>query len=65
MRALIVEDHAPLAAQLRDALTEAGFVADVAPDGEEALFLGETEPYDVVVLDLGLPRLDGLSVLKR
>ena len=65
MRALVVEDHAPLAAQLRDALTAAGFVADIAPDGEEALFLGETEPYDVVVLDLGLPRLDGLSVLKR
>ena len=38
---------------------------DVAPDGEEALFLGETEPYDAVVLDLGLPRLDGLSVLSR
>ena len=65
MRALIVEDHAPLAAQLRDALAEAGFVADLAADGEEALFLGETEPYDVVVLDLGLPRLDGLTVLKR
>jgi len=65
MRALIIEDHAPLAAQLRDALAEAGFVADLAADGEEALFLGETEPYDVVVLDLGLPRLDGLTVLKR
>ena len=65
MRALIVEDHAPLAAQLRDALAEAGFVADLAADGEEALFLGETEPYDVVVLDLGLPRLDGLTVQKR
>lgn len=65
MRALIVEDHAPLAAQLRDALAEAGFVVDLAADGEEALFLGETEPYDVVVLDLGLPRLDGLTVLKR
>ncbi|MBW6401382.1 response regulator transcription factor [Roseomonas sp. HJA6] len=65
MRVLIVEDHAPLAAQLRDALAEAGFVTDLAADGEEALFLGETEPYDVVVLDLGLPRLDGLTVLKR
>jgi two-component system OmpR family response regulator len=65
MRALIVEDHAPLAAQLRDALAEAGFVSDLAADGEEAHFLGDTEPYDVVVLDLGLPRLDGLSVLKR
>ncbi|MCC7282496.1 MAG: response regulator transcription factor [Acetobacteraceae bacterium] len=65
MRALIVEDHAPLAAQLKDALAGAGFVADLAADGEEALFLGETEPYDAVVLDLGLPRIDGLSVLKR
>lgn len=65
MRVLIVEDHAPLAVQLRDALAEAGFVADLAADGEEALFLGETEPYDVVVLDLGLPRLDGLTVLRR
>ncbi|MBR0679809.1 response regulator transcription factor [Roseomonas eburnea] len=65
MRALVVEDHAALAGQLRDALAEAGFVTDVAADGEEALFLGETEPYDAVVLDLGLPRLDGLSVLKR
>ncbi len=65
MRTLIVEDHAPLAGQLRDAAIEAGFVVDTAADGEEALFLGETEPYDVVVLDLGLPRLDGISVLKR
>ncbi|MBE9607429.1 response regulator transcription factor [Acetobacteraceae bacterium H6797] len=65
MRALIVEDHAPLARQVIAALAEAGFVADHAPDGEEGLFLGETEPYDAVVLDLGLPLLDGLSVLRR
>ncbi|GGC61299.1 DNA-binding response regulator [Siccirubricoccus deserti] len=65
MRVLVVEDSAALAAQLRAALAEAGFVMDAAADGEEALFLGETEPYDAVVLDLGLPKLDGLSVLKR
>jgi two-component system OmpR family response regulator len=65
MRLLVVEDSAALAAQLQDALTAAHFAVDHAPDGEEALFLGETEPYDAVVLDLGLPRLDGLSVLRR
>jgi two-component system OmpR family response regulator len=48
-----------------EALAEAGFVADRAGDGEEAHFLGDTEPYDAVVLDLGLPVLDGLSVLRR
>ena len=65
MRVLVVEDTAALAAQLRGALEEADFAVDLAPDGEEALFLGETEPYDAVVLDLGLPKLDGLSVLRR
>ena len=65
MRVLVVEDHAALARQVTEALVEAGFVADHAADGEEGLFLGETEPYDAVVLDLGLPRLDGLSVLRR
>ena len=65
MRLLVVEDHAPLARQVAAAAVEAGFVADIAADGEEALFLGETEPYDAVVLDLGLPLLDGLSVLRR
>lgn len=65
MRVLVVEDHATLARQLRTALEETHFAVDQASDGEEALFLGETEPYDAVVLDLGLPRLDGLSVLRR
>jgi two-component system OmpR family response regulator len=65
MRVLVVEDSAALAGQIRAALAGAGFAADHAPDGEEALFLGETEPYDAVVLDLGLPRLDGLTVLRR
>jgi two-component system OmpR family response regulator len=65
MRLLVVEDNAALAAQLRVALVDSGFAVDSAADGEEGLFLGETEPYDAVVLDLGLPRLDGLSVLRR
>ena len=65
MRALVVEDHHALAAQIRAALEGAHFAVDRASDGEQALFLGATEPYDAVVLDLGLPRLDGLSVLRR
>jgi two-component system OmpR family response regulator len=65
MRVLVVEDNEALAAQLSAALTEAHFAVDRAGDGEEALHLGETEPYDAVVLDLGLPVLDGLSVLRR
>jgi two-component system OmpR family response regulator len=65
MRVLVVEDNAALAAQLRVALVDAGFAVDSAPDGEEGLFFGETQPYDAVVLDLGLPKLDGLSVLRR
>ena len=65
MRVLVVEDHPALARQVMDALAEAGFVADHAADGEEGHFLGTTEPYDAVVLDLGLPVLDGLTVLKR
>jgi two-component system OmpR family response regulator len=64
MRLLIVEDNVDLAGQLMAALAQARFVVDHAPDGEQALFLGETEPYDAVVLDLGLPVIDGLSVLR-
>jgi two-component system OmpR family response regulator len=65
MRLLIVEDTPELHQQLRTGLTEAGFAVDSAMDGEEALHLGENEPYDAVVLDLGLPRVDGLTVLRR
>jgi len=65
MRILVVEDTATLAEQLRAALAAAGHAVDVASDGEHGLYLGETEPYDVVILDLGLPRLDGLTVLRR
>src|SRR5262245_44042656 len=65
MRALVVEDEPSIAADVAAALTDAGFVADIASDGEEALFRGDTENYAVVVLHLGLPNLDGLSILKR
>lgn len=64
MRLLVVEDDADLNRQLVTALVEAGYAVDSATDGEEGHFLGDTEPYDAVVLDLGLPKLDGLSVLE-
>lgn len=64
MRILVAEDDANLRRQLIQALNEAGYVADAAPDGVEAAFMGETEPYDAIVLDLGLPGRDGLSVLR-
>jgi len=65
VRALIAEDEVHLAQQLSAALADAGYAVDCAADGERAEFLGQTESYDVVVLDLGLPKLDGLTVLKR
>jgi two-component system OmpR family response regulator len=64
MRILVVEDDTNLNRQIKDALTDAGYAVDVAFDGEEGHFLGETEPYDAVVLDIGLPQMDGLSVLE-
>ncbi|MDP3702114.1 MAG: response regulator transcription factor [Hylemonella sp.] len=65
MRILLVEDDPDLSRQLKSALGDAGYAVDHAPDGEEAQFLGETEPYDAVILDLGLPKVDGVSVLER
>lgn len=65
MRALVVEDDADVAADLGQALQNAGFVVDIAREGEDAWFKGNVEDYDVAVLDLGLPRMDGLSVLKH
>ncbi|MDG3444290.1 winged helix-turn-helix domain-containing protein [Nitrospirillum amazonense] len=64
MRILLAEDDAALRRQLAEALADAGYAVDMAPDGEETAFLGESEPYDAVVLDLGLPMRDGLSVLR-
>jgi two-component system OmpR family response regulator len=64
VRILIVEDEAALSHQLARALEGAGYAVDCASDGERADFLARTESYDAVVLDLGLPRIDGLSVLR-
>ncbi|XBQ16274.1 MAG: response regulator transcription factor [Oceanicaulis sp.] len=65
MRALIIEDDPDLNRQLADVLDHSGYAVDAAHDGEDGWHLGETEPYDVIVLDLGLPKLDGVSVLER
>ena len=65
MKLLLVEDDAALRTQLRSALQHAGYAVDEADNGRDALHLGGTEAYDAVVLDLGLPQLDGLSVLQR
>jgi two-component system, OmpR family, response regulator len=65
MRILLAEDDKDLARQLKLALADAGYVVDHAPDGEEAHYLGSNEPYDAVILDLGLPKIDGVSVLER
>jgi len=65
MRILLVEDDPDLARQIAQALEDASYTVDVAHDGEEGHFLGDTEPYDAVVLDLGLPVIDGVMVLER
>ncbi|MGZ5492608.1 MAG: response regulator transcription factor [Thermoanaerobaculia bacterium] len=65
MRVLVVEDESALSQQLAGALGDAGYAVDSAADGERADFLARTEQYDAVILDLGLPRVDGLTVLRR
>ena len=65
MRVLVVEDDPDLNRQLSTALVDAGYAVDCAHDGEEGYFLGETEPYDIVILDIGLPKKDGISVLEQ
>jgi two-component system, OmpR family, response regulator len=65
MRILVVEDETRIGGDIYAALSAAGYVADVTGDGEDAWFRGDTEAYDLVILDLGLPRMDGLSVLRR
>lgn len=65
MRLLLVEDDRRIAADVKAALEAAGYVVEVARDGEDAWFKGDTEDYGAIVLDLGLPGMDGLSVLKR
>ena len=63
MRVLVVEDEAQLAQQLQSALQGAGFAVDLADNGVDAEHLGSVEPYAAIVLDIGLPRRDGLAVL--
>ncbi len=65
MRILVVEDEAAIARDVAAALRDVGYVVDVCGNGEDAWFLADTEPLDAMILDLGLPRLDGLSVLRR
>jgi len=65
VRVLVAEDETRLSKQLSAALTDAGYAVDCAADGQRAEFLGQTETYDAVVLDLGLPKIDGLTVLRR
>lgn len=65
MRLLVVEDDPDLNRQIVTALSDAGYVVDAASDGEEGHFLGDTEPYDAVILDLGLPVMDGVTVLEK
>lgn len=65
MRLLLVEDDALLSSRLRSELEQAGFAVDIAADGVDAEFMGSSEPYDVAVLDLGLPSRPGLDVLRH
>jgi two-component system OmpR family response regulator len=65
VRILIVEDDKDLNRQLAEALEEQSYVVDRAHDGEEGHFLGDTEPYDAVILDIGLPEMDGVTVLEK
>lgn len=65
MRVLVVEDDARIASDVSRALVASGYVAETVPNGEEAWFRGDTEDYGAVILDLGLPGMDGIAVLKR
>ena len=65
MRVLLVEDDARIRADVSAALEAAGYVVDSAGDGEDGWFLGDTEVYGAAIIDLGLPKMDGLAVLKR
>lgn len=65
MRILVVEDEPKISGSITAALSGAGYSSEIASDGEDAWFRGDTEDYDLVILDLGLPKMDGLTVLKR
>ena len=63
MRILLVEDEQQLREQLTRSLSDAGYAVDTAADGEEAIFMGREYPYDLAVIDLGLPKVDGIEVV--
>lgn len=65
MRILLAEDEPVLAGQIKDTLKSEGLTVDIASDGAEAQYLGETEPYDLIILDIGMPIRDGLTVLRN
>src|SRR6056297_1154600 len=65
MRILVAEDDAVLSQQIKSCLVMEGHAVDVVAKGEEVLFMGSVEPYSLVVLDIGLPERDGISVLKK
>jgi two-component system OmpR family response regulator len=65
MKVLVVEDDVQVARQLETALKNAGYVVEMAHDGEEGLYKGESESFDAVILDLGLPKVDGLTILQQ
>lgn len=65
MRILVVEDEKALANNLKKGLSEEGYSIDVAYDGEEGGFMAETEPYDLIILDIMLPKADGITVLRN
>jgi len=65
MRCLVIEDYLPLAQSISRGLREAGYAVDAAQDGEDGLWHAESTPYDVIILDLMLPKIDGLTILKR
>src|SRR3954471_19704461 len=65
MRALVVEDSLPIRTAVRDGLAEQGYAVDVASNGEDGLWLAEQNPYDVIVLDVMLPKVDGLEIVRR
>ena len=65
MRILVVEDELTLAAQLVEGIMSVGYVVDVAHNGVDGHFMGETEPYDAIVLDIGLPQMKAVTVINK
>ena len=65
MRLLIIEDEKDLAENIKKGLVEEGFAVDISIDGEDGKFMIETEPYDLVILDIMLPKIDGITLCKE